>query len=236
MRVAELNWMQIEDYLTRDDRCVLPIGSTEQHGPLSLCVDAILAERVAVEAAEPCGVPVYPVMPFGNAPYFAAFPGSISLRVETLLSVTRDVVDSLHGSGFRRVLIVNGHGGNAAVGNLCRELMAELPDMSIRFHDWWRHPRVMAKARSIAPGPSHANWFENFPWTRLAGVALPGEEKPPVDVESLTSSGPARVRGLLGDGSFGGAYRMDDAQMTELWAVGVEVTREQLEQGWQSRS
>lgn len=236
MRIADMNWMQIEAYLTADDRCMLPIGSTEQHGALSLCVDAILAERVAIEAARPVGVPVYPVMPFGCSPYFSAFPGSVSLKVETLLAVTRDVIGSLHTSGFRRVMIVNGHGGNAAVGNLCRELMAERPDMSLKFHNWWSRPQVMAKAKEIAPDPSHANWFENFPWTRLADVALPSGQKPMVDKSHLTLSGPAEARLLLGDGSFGGAYQQSDAAMAELWAVGVEDTRAELELPWPNRS
>ena len=63
MRIAEMNWMQVEEYLRHDDRCVLPIGSTEQHAYLSLCVDLILSERVASEAAQPLGVPVF--NPFG---------------------------------------------------------------------------------------------------------------------------------------------------------------------------
>src|ERR671926_100992 len=110
MRIADMNWRQVEAYLKADDRCILPIGSTEQHAQLSLCVDAILAERVSVEAAEPLGVPVFPVMPFGLAPYFLAFPGTISLRVETLLAVMRDTIASVQRAGFRRVLVVNGHG------------------------------------------------------------------------------------------------------------------------------
>src|SRR5260370_14860785 len=56
-------------------RSVLPVGSTEQHGYLSLGTDALLAERVSVEAAEPLGVPVLPVLPFGMAPYFTEYPG-----------------------------------------------------------------------------------------------------------------------------------------------------------------
>jgi len=236
MRIADMNWMQVESYLTADDRCVLPIGSTEQHGGLSLCVDAILAERIAIQAADPLGVPVYPVMPFGCSPYFSAFPGSISLRVETLLAVTRDIIGSLHTAGFSRVMIVNGHGGNAAVGNLCRELMAERPGMCLKFHSWWSRPPVMEKAKAIADHPSHANWFENFPWTRLADVVMPGGEKPVVDVTSLTLNGPAEVRRLLGDGSFGGAYQQSDADMANLWAVGVEDTRDELEGPWPSRS
>jgi creatinine amidohydrolase len=61
-RIADLNWMQVEGYLERDDRIVLPLGSTEQHAYLSLATDSLLAERVAVEAAEPLGVPVLPAL------------------------------------------------------------------------------------------------------------------------------------------------------------------------------
>ena len=83
MRIFDRNWMQIEKYLEGDDRIVLPIGSTEQHGYLPLGTDAILAERVAVEAAEPLGVPVLPCLPFGMAPYFTEYPGTMSLRMST---------------------------------------------------------------------------------------------------------------------------------------------------------
>ena len=68
-----MNWMQVEDYLRRDDRAVLPLGSTEQHSYLRLTVDCILPERVAVDAAEPLGVPVFPVVPYGVTPYFREF-------------------------------------------------------------------------------------------------------------------------------------------------------------------
>src|SRR6184192_3316953 len=95
MRISEMNWMMVEEYLKRDDRCVLPLGSTEQHAYLSLSVDSILAERIAVEAAEPLGVPIFPVVAYGITPYFRAFPGSTTLRVETHLAVVRDILDAL---------------------------------------------------------------------------------------------------------------------------------------------
>jgi len=62
--------MQVEEYLRDDDRAVLPLGSTEQHAYLSLSVDSILSEQVAVDAAEPLGVPVFPAMPYGPTPSF----------------------------------------------------------------------------------------------------------------------------------------------------------------------
>src|SRR5438270_13982067 len=115
MRVADLNWMQLEAQLERDDRIVLPLGSTEQHAYLSLATDSILAERIAVEAAEPLGVPVLPALAYGLTPYFAAFPGSPSLTEDTYLRVVAELLDSLRGQGFKRVLLVNGHGGNTPV-------------------------------------------------------------------------------------------------------------------------
>ncbi|MCG8354158.1 MAG: creatininase family protein [Kiloniellales bacterium] len=236
MRISEMNWMQVEAYLAGDDRCVLPIGSTEQHAQLSLCVDAILAERVAAEAAAPLGVPVFPVMPFGLAPYFAAFPGSITLKVETLLAVVRDVTDSLHRSGFRRLLIVNGHGGNAPAAALAQELMAERPEMTIRFHNWWNAPKTWSKVQEIDPEGSHASWMENFPWTRLANVATPEGKKPMIDHAELKTKNPEQVRAMIGDGNFGGEYQKSDDVMEGLWAVGVAETREALEGPWPSRS
>jgi creatinine amidohydrolase len=227
-----MNWMQVEAYLRGDDRCVVPIGSTEQHAQLSLCVDAILAERVAVEAAEPLGVPVFPVMPYGLAPYFTAFPGTVSLRVETLLAVMRDVIASVRHAGFRRVLIVNGHGGNAPVGALAQELMAAHTDMSIKFHNWWNAPRTWAKAQAIDTSGSHANWLENFPWTRLANVAAPSGPKAPPNRELMRISSPEIARQGLGDGSYGGDYQKPDEVMLDLWNTGVLETREFLEGPW----
>src|SRR5919112_3845920 len=113
--------MQVEQYLQRDNRAILPLGSTEQHGYLRLTVDCILPERVAADAAEPLGVPVFPVVAYGVTPYFREFPGSVSLRVETHLRVVRDILDSLAHSGFRRILIVNGHGGNGALQPFAQE-------------------------------------------------------------------------------------------------------------------
>src|SRR3977135_2169299 len=99
MRIGEMNWMMVEEYLKRDNRAVLPLGSTEQHAYLSLSVDSILSERLAAEAAEPLGIPVFPVLAYGITPYFRAFPGTITLRVETYLHVVGDILDSLAHSG-----------------------------------------------------------------------------------------------------------------------------------------
>lgn len=221
--------MQLEDYLTRDDRVVLPLGSTEQHGYLSLETDNILSERVAAEAAEPVGVPVLPVLPYGLTPSFAAFPGSPTLRVQTYVSVVRDLLDSLFGQGFRRVLIVNGHGGNPPARSAVQEWASTHDGAQAIWHDWWLGPRVQEVAGSIDPVHTHANWFENFPWTRLPGVELPTEPKERV---AYGIEDPTRVRETIGDGVFGGVYARPDEDVLRVWQAGVEEVRDLLENGW----
>jgi creatinine amidohydrolase len=218
MRVADLNWMQLEAYLEQDDRIVLPLGSTEQHAYLSLATDVILAERVAVEAAEPLGVPVLPPLAFGVAPYFAAFPGSLTLAEATYTQVLRELIAALQGQGFRRILLVNGHGGNSEAA------AAALVD-GVALHDWWRAPRTMAAVLELDPDASHASWMENFPWTRLPGVELPDGHKEPAPRES---DDPAEVRRELGDGCYGGDYERPDEVVLRVWAIGVEETRDAL--------
>ena len=233
MRIAEMNWSDVDAAARRDPRAVLPIGSTEQHAQLSLCVDAILAERVATEAAAPLGIPVFPVIPYGLAPYFSAYPGTVSLRVETLLALVRDVVASIKAAGFSRILIVNGHGGNAPVGALAQELNAA-GDVTIRFHNWWNAPRTAAFVQSVGPA-SHASWMENFPWTRLSHAPAPDMEKPLADMEVLRSGSANRIRAHLGEGNLGGRFEQDDAIMHELWQRGVAETRAALDGPWPDR-
>jgi creatinine amidohydrolase len=232
MRIAEMNWTMVEEYLRRDDRCVLPLGSTEQHAYLSLAVDSILAERLAVEAAESLGVPVFPVLAYGITPYFRAFPGTITLRVQTHLSVVRDILDSICEQGFKRVLIVNGHGGNAPAQGLVGEWLADHPGMRVKFHNWWNAPKVWAQVQATDPIASHASWMENFPWTRLANVGMPSEQKPAAELETIRQLDPKALRAYVKDGNWGGVYQRDDEEMLKIWNVGVEETRQLLSENW----
>jgi creatinine amidohydrolase len=195
---------------------VLPLGSTEQHAYLSLATDAILAERVSAEAAEPLDVPVLPALAYGVTPYFGAYPGSPSLTRGTYVTVLRELVDSLRAQGFRRLLIVNGHGGNSFAAG----------EVDVEWHDWWRAPRVWETVRALDPAGTHASWMENFPWTRLSGIELPLDSKQ--EIGTLPED-PVAVRDALGDGSYGGAYARSDEDMLDVWAVGVAETRSRIE-------
>lgn len=232
MKISEMNWIQLEEYLAADDRAVLPLGSTEQHAYLSLSVDSILSERVALEAAGPVGTPVFPVLAYGVTPYFLDYPGSVSLRVGTYVRIVRDILDSMRAQGFRRILIVNGHGGNQPAASVAIEWMSDNPGVAVKFHNWWNAPETLAKVEACDRVASHASWMENFPWTRLPGVAMPSGQKPMVDFARMRVMDPPSVRRLLGDGNFGGRYERPDEEMLEIWATAVTETRALLEGPW----
>ncbi len=232
MRVSAMNWMQVEAQAKRDDRCVLPLGCVEQHAYLSLATDAILAEKVANDAADPLGVPVFPVLAYGMTPGFVAFPGTVSLRMSTYVALIEDLLEGFYRSGFRRIALVNGHGGNAPVMTFCTEWMGRRPDASVKLHDWWAGPLFQDAVKAIDPIASHASWMENFPWTRLAGVAMPDTVKPPFDRGLYLASNPDRKREILGDGNFHGLYQRPDDEMLSLWQVGVAETRAAIAEGW----
>ena len=104
---------------------------------------------------------------------------------------------------------------------------------ALRFHSWYAGERATAAAESLHPDPTHANWFENFPWTRLGGVTMPSGAKPMAAIDEMGDD-PADVRAALGDGTFGGSYERPDEDMLQLWQVAVAEVRELLESGWPS--
>jgi creatinine amidohydrolase len=220
--------MQLEEYLTHDDRVVLPIGSTEQHAYLSLETDNIIAERLAVEAAAPSGVPVLPVLAYGVTG-FVAYPGSPTLAPETFATVVRDIVDSLYRQGFRRVLVANAHAGNKPDHPVLRTWVASHDDAELLWHDVWEG-RPDALAAEIDEDFDHASWSENFPWTRLSGVQSPSERKPAMEPPNVDT--PEMWREALGDGSFGGLYQRPDEEVLRVWGAAVEQLRERIENGW----
>ncbi|MGH9485064.1 MAG: creatininase family protein, partial [Terriglobales bacterium] len=185
MKISEMAWRDAEAYLQREDRAVLPIGSCEQHCALSLETDRILAERVSVEAAEPLGVAVFPALAYGVTPYFMGFPGTVSLRAGTYMRLLNDILESLLAHGFKRIVVVNGHGGNSFAQQPVVSAFAGRPGVCIKWHNWWNAPRTWAKVMEADTVAGHASWLENFAWTRVAAGEVAQPRKPALDMSRM---------------------------------------------------
>jgi len=218
MRFEDLNWLDIENYLKTDNRLLLVLGACEQHGSLSLTTDVKIPLALADAASQQTGVLVAPPLHFGASPYFLAYPGTISLRISTLLDVAEDMVRSVHHYGFRCLLILNGHGGNEPVRARLAEIIDDLSELKIAWYSWWNAANVTAVASKHGLKSYHAAWIEAFPFTRVGEVPA-GEKQPPETPSLLGATG---TRKLYGDGVFGGPYSAEEAILDEIFAIALK--------------
>ncbi|WP_299028049.1 creatininase family protein [uncultured Thermanaerothrix sp.] len=218
MRLEDLNWMDVEEYLRRDDRVILVLGACEQHGYLSLLTDVRISMALADAASRQSGVLVAPPLNFGISPYFLTYPGTISLRTETFVRVVEDIVQSLYHQGFRRFVVLNGHGGNIAAQNVLTEIANRHAGMRVAWYAWWQSHSVEEVAARYGLKIYHAGWAEAFPFTRV--TELPSGEKRVEGYQGLLSA--EETRTTFGDGVFGGAYQVDDAILEELFDVALQ--------------
>lgn len=126
-------WIEVEAYLERSPGIILPIGSTEQHGPTGLIgTDAICAEAIARGVGEATGAIVGPTINVGMALHHTAFPGTISLKPSTMIQLVKDYVACLAKAGFTKFFFINGHGGNIATLKAAfAETYAYLTDLNV---------------------------------------------------------------------------------------------------------
>ncbi len=159
MQLHLQTWPEVEAYLQTSRGIILPIGSTEQHGPIGLIgTDAICAEIVARGVGETVGALVGPTIGVGMAQHHMAFAGSVTLRPSTLIAVLRDIVESLAVHGFERFYFVNAHGGNiATVGAAFSEIYAarsmapggNAAPIKCRLRNWWQGEGVGQLAKEL---------------------------------------------------------------------------------------
>ena len=186
-------WPDVERYLTKSQGIIIPIGSTEQHGPNGLIgTDAICAEALAKAVGERAETLVAPTISVGMAQHHMAFTGSMTLRPSTLIAVMRDWVASLARHGFRCFYFINGHGGNVATAQAAfSEIYADAsltsagnaPSLKCRLRNWWQADGIAALSRELygsAEG-SHATPSEvSLTWHVHPEAARPMKLEPEI--------------------------------------------------------
>lgn len=134
MDLQKCTWPEVEDYLKESQTILIPIGSTEQHGPTGMIgTDSLSADAVARELGKRSNLMVAPVLSIGMATHHMAFAGTITLQPDTLILVIKDVVNSLATHGFEKFVFINGHGGNGAS---LKQAFEEL-DQECAFYNWY---------------------------------------------------------------------------------------------------
>lgn len=215
MRLEDMNWMDVERYLEKDNRIMLVTGATEQHAYLSLMTDILIPTHLAQAVSAQEDILIAPPLNFGHSRIFANFPGTISLTPQTFSRVLVEIIECLLHQGFRRFFILNGHGGNPIPESL-RDFIEADEEILVIWYNWWQENAVKAFEAKHNLQINHANWGENFTFNRLAASPSPQEIKPSVNANDIGEYGES-AREILGDGNFGGAYQIDDALTQELF-------------------
>jgi creatinine amidohydrolase len=137
--LANLSSPAVAKYLKKNKTIILPIGSTEQHGPDGILgIDHLTATGIAYAVSELTGVISAPPINYGMAMHHLGFSGTIALRPTTYINLICDVLDSLKRHGFRHVIVINGHGGNKGPFlNALAERVDEYAEMDFSFVNWW---------------------------------------------------------------------------------------------------
>ena len=157
MKLQLSTWQQVEAYLKRSRGVVVPLGSTEQHGPNGLIgTDALCATAIAEGLAERADALLAPPVTLGAAQFNLGFAGTISARASTLIALIEDYVRSLARHGFERIYFLNGHGGNLAPAKAAfQDLYGEYSlagghtRLRMRIRSWWELPSVDRMRREL---------------------------------------------------------------------------------------
>ena len=154
--LAKMTWPEVEEILKETDIVLIPVGSTEQHGPaLPVDNDAFIATELTFRLAERVWIKkkvvVAPTITFGYSPHHMDFKGTITLSESTLANVIVDVCKSLEHHGFKRIILVNGHGGNETALSNALHTMNGVVDAKIFVVDWWSI--AADKIREVATPP-----------------------------------------------------------------------------------
>lgn len=151
MNLQEKTWPQVEEYLKQKKHIIIPVGSTEQHGPTGLIgIDYMSAWEIAQAVGEKTQTLVAPPLCFGMAVHHMAFPGTITLSPMTYVQVITEIIQSLARHGFNQFSFINGHGGNIApLTTAFCQAKQNNETYDIRLFNWWHLSEVTAYENKV---------------------------------------------------------------------------------------
>lgn len=231
MQLASMSWQECQEYLRRDDRVILPMGATEQHGRhLGLGCDYMLADAIARRVGERTGVAVAPALAYGMSHMHMEFAGTLSVSPDALAALLLDLFRSSYLHGFHRWLIVNGHGGNQpALQSAATALYQEAAEVRVKVFQWWTEPEVV-RIVDEALGAQRGTHASNHETSFLLAVrpdavkmGLVARRDAPVQPTSELDS-PARFAAKYPDGVMGLDPSQASAELGQLlWNKSVEL-------------
>ena len=157
----ELSWKDIKDLNQDTTVFILPIGSTEQHGPQNpLGTDFLIAQSIAIDAAMKTeNVFCLPTLPIGVASHHRDFPGTLWTSPQTLLQLVKDVLHSMLHHGFKKLIVCNGHGGNTSAIMQAISECNDKDEMKCLLFEWWNDEDLIKSVFGV-PGAVHADAVE----------------------------------------------------------------------------
>jgi creatinine amidohydrolase len=178
MRLDRCTWPEVEAHLSRGGGVLLPVGSTEQHGPMGLIgTDTLCATAIAEAAAPLCGALVAPPLGYTPAPFNTGFPGTISISEPLFQALAAEVMAELHRQGFRTIYVLNGHGANLAP---LRRAMAGLPEGVVRLRSWWEFDTVNSLRQTL-----YGDWEGMHATPSEIAITMASDRQPPVPPDAL---------------------------------------------------
>ena len=232
MLLEQMNWMQVEEYLKKEDRLVLVAGTTEAHGYYSVATDTQIPWELAKVACERENVILAPVLHYGVSPSLMAFPGTVTLESGTYLDMIEQILRSFIRHGFKRILILTGHGSNVIAQNILAGLREEFPDVMIKFRSWYLTHRAAEFMMGLGGRPEHhGSWIEGFPWINQF-APVPTKVEPDVDWTDYKSVTPKELRARMIEGTGGGVFARDEKTMRAYFQEGLEDVLEVLQGEW----
>ena len=242
IRLALRSWPEVDTYLEQCKGVIIPLGSTEQHGPTgAIGTDALTAEAVALELGRRSGVLVTPAQAFGMAEHHLGFAGTMSLQPSTLMAVLHDLVRSLAPHGWERLCVGTGHGGNIATaeaaiahasGTASSRDLPVAPRLRCRMANWFMAGPVMHRARELYGNREgqHATPSE-IALTLHLHVSLMEKQRPlPEAAPCGAIHGPADFRRRYPDGRMGSdPYLAKPEHGAEFLTTAATALRDDLE-------